>query len=172
MVEGAQRVRYPQALCRSVKKSSHMLPKLSCLSNQHCQSANLAPRAIEEWDNESLILCVPLCGIHACTLCAQGILHQCKYERIYCFPVLGELGMAPFLHRGDEQIFSSMTEIIVLSYLNCQHRGEPAAADYQAVLTDSPWGLCLQHCLAFKHKCICQVLSSVLSSNSYRQQPH
>lgn len=79
--------------------------------------------------------------------------------------------MAPFLHRGDEGIFSSMTELIVPSYLNCQHGGESAAAHYQALLSDSPWGLCLQHCLAFKHTCICQVLSSVPVSNSYKPLP-
>lgn len=37
-------------------QNSHMLPKLSCLSNWLCQSMNLAPHAIEEWDNESLSL--------------------------------------------------------------------------------------------------------------------
>lgn len=68
---------------------------------------------------------------------------------------------------GDEGIFSSMTELIVLSYLNCQHGGGSAAAEYQALLSDSPWELGLQHCLAVKHTYICQVLSSVPGSNNY-----
>lgn len=34
-----------------------MLPKLSYFSNYLCQSMSLAPRAIEEWDNEPLSLC-------------------------------------------------------------------------------------------------------------------
>lgn len=87
---------------------------------------------------------------------------------MYCFTAIGELEMAPLLQREDEGIFSSMTELIVLSYLNCQHSGESAAADYQALLSDSPWELCLQHCLAFKHTYIYQVLSSVPGSNSYK----
>lgn len=43
-----------------------MLPKLSCLSNYLCQSMNLAPHAIEEWDNESLSLCLSVCEV--CTV--------------------------------------------------------------------------------------------------------
>lgn len=41
----------------------------------------------------------------------------------------------------------------------------------EASLSDSPWELCLLHCLAFKHTCICQFLSSVPSSNSYKPWP-
>ena len=41
----------------------------------------------------------------------------------------------------------------------------------EAPLSDSPWELCLPHCLAFKHTCICQFLSSVPSSNSYKPWP-
>lgn len=51
-----------------------------------------------------------------------------------------------------------MTELIVPSYLNSRLSGESAAADYQALLSDSPWKLCHQHCLAFKQAYICQVL--------------
>lgn len=50
---------------------------------------NLAPHAIEEWDNESLSLSV--CGMYS-------VAYHSKYERIHCFPARGELGMAPYLH--------------------------------------------------------------------------
>lgn len=59
---------------------------------------------------------------------------------------------------SDKGVPPIMTELIVPSYLNSRRSGEPAAADYQALLSDSPWKLCHQHCLAFKQPYICQVL--------------
>lgn len=139
---------------------SHMLPKLSCLSNQHCQSVNLAPHAIEEWDNESLFLPVSQCVGYVYRVISITVKTK---ESIFILQQSYEWHLFTI-----EGIFSSMTELIVPSYLNCRHSGESAAAHYQALLSDSPWGLCLQHCLAFKHTYICQVLSSVPVSNSYK----
>lgn len=54
---------------------------------------NLAPHATEEWDDESASLIV--CEWCMCMYCAA---YRSKYERIHCFTVIGELGMAPCLH--------------------------------------------------------------------------
>lgn len=49
--------------------------------------------------------------------------------------------MAPFLLRGDEGIFSLMTELIVPSYLNCLHSGDSAVRFPMGVLPSTLFGL-------------------------------
>lgn len=55
---------------------------------------NLAPPAIEEWDNESLSVSVSQCAVYV--YAQYSLFHnQSKYEGIHCAPASGELGIAP-----------------------------------------------------------------------------
>lgn len=55
---------------------------------------NLAPRAIEEWDNESLTVSVSQCAVYVHVQYSL-FRNQSKYEGIHCVPASGELGIAP-----------------------------------------------------------------------------
>lgn len=74
-------------------------------------------------------------------MCMYSAAYHSKYERIHCFNAIGELGMAPYLHWEYEWIFSSKTEHIVSSYLNCQHSGESSVRFPMGALPSTLFGL-------------------------------
>lgn len=128
---------------------SHMLPEPLCLSNWLCQSMNLAPHATEEWDSGPPPGPLPpIWHTHLHQVCAMHV-HRVANEGSHCLAAAGQLETAPYLHLEDESICSSKTEAYCAPLFKL-------SAEWR-LLSDSPWELCLQHCLALKHTCICKV---------------
>lgn len=111
-------------------QGSHMLPKLSYFSNYLCQSMNLAPRAIEEWDNEPLSLC---------GLCTYSVGYHYEYRR--------KIVWHPIFNEGMSRPLSWWLSLLCLL--------TETVSMVETLLSDSPWEHCFQLCLAFKHASIC-----------------
>lgn len=96
---------------------SHMLLQLSCLSNELCQSANLAPHAIREWDNESVFWSVshPVWFVFTLWVKFDAPPSTLKNPLFSCFKRVKNSTFSLWGEAG--YTFSSMTELIVSSYL-------------------------------------------------------
>lgn len=116
---------------------------------------NLAPRAMEEWDNESNSHCL---SVWVWYVYVQRSIQLIQQEGK---SIVSQWQMEPYRCERTNGYFPGWLSPLCLLI-------ETIIVVEETLLSDSPWEHCLQQCLAIKHAYVCQVHSSV-SSPGFRQ---